>query len=156
VTGREWQQTLRLLLHLAAGWYYFDRPDQARPILDTARAWILQPAKKPNDPDRSAAQYVALVATYIAVAGQTPLADALGRIEELFTSGNLDRLPNTLTSNSYYSLLHLNVVEAVVLTLATDDFALGPAARRWLDDDEYLVRRRIHGDMRAALARAGM
>jgi hypothetical protein len=156
VPGREWQQTLRLLLHLAAGWLYFDRPEQARPILDAARAWILNPTKKLNDPDRPAPQYVALVNAYIAAAGQTPLDDALGRIEELFTSGRLDRLPNTMTSNSYYSLFPLKITEAVVLTLATEDFALGPTARRWLDDDEYLVRRRIHRDVRAALAGAGM
>ena len=68
----------------------------------------------------------------------------------------MDRLPNTMTSNNYYSVFHLSVTEAIVLTLATDDFALGPTARRWLDDDEYLVRRRIHRDVRAALARAGM
>ena len=154
--GRGWQQTLRLLLPVAGGWFYFDKPAQARPILDAARAWVLKPDKKPNDADRPAAQYVALVNAYIAAAGQAPLDEAIGRIEELFTSGRLDRLPNTMTSNHYYSLLHLSVAEAVVLTLATEDFAVGPGARRWLDDDEYLVRRRIHRDMRAALARAGM
>ena len=121
-----------------------------------ARAWILSPVKKPNDPDRPAQQYVPLVCTYIAAAGQAALDEALGRIDELFTSGRMDRLPNSMTSNFYYSLFHLNVVEAAVLTLATDDFALGPAARRWLDDDEYLVRRRIHGDMRRNLDRSGL
>jgi cellulose synthase operon protein C len=156
VAGRDWQIQLRLLLHLAAGWFYFEKPGHARPILDAARSWILSPAKKANDPDRPAAQYVSLVATYIATVGQVPVDEALARIEEIFTSDDLDRLPNTLTSNNYYSLLHLNIAEAVVLTMATDDFALGPAARRWLDDDEYLVRRRIHRDMRAALAKAGM
>jgi cellulose synthase operon protein C len=39
-------------------------------------------------------------------------------------------------------------VEAAVLAVVTDDFALGPAVRRWLDDDEYRVRRRIHRDTR--------
>lgn len=154
--GRDWQPTLRLLLHLAAGWLYFDRPDAARPILDAGRAWIINPDRKPNDLNRGAQQYVPLVATYVAAAGQAPLEEALGRIEELFAAGKMDPLPNTLTSNYYYSLFHLNVVEAVVLTLATEEFALGPAARRWLDDDEYLVRRRIHRDVKAALAHAGM
>ena len=105
---------------------------------------------------RAPQQYVQLVCTYINTVGQVPLDESLGRIEELFASGRMDRLQNTRTSKIYYSVFHLNVVEAVVLTLATDDFALGPAARRWLDDDEYLIRRRIHGDVRAALAHAGM
>jgi len=38
----------------------------------------------------------------------------------------------------------------------SDNMALGDQARRWLDDDEYLVRRRIHGDMRKLLARHGL
>jgi hypothetical protein len=156
LAGRDWQPTLQLLLHLAAGWLNFDQPEQARPILATAGAWIVRPEKKPNDPTRPAQQYVELVCTYIAAAGQAPLDEAFARIEVLLEPGRMDKLPNTFTSNYYYSLLHLRVVEAVVLTLATDDFALGPAARHWLDDDEYLVRRRIHRDVRAALARAGM
>jgi hypothetical protein len=156
IAGRDWQPTLRLLLHLAAGWLYFERPEQAEPILNAARAWTINPDRKPNDPARSARDFVPLVCTYIAAAGQAPLEEALGRIEELLVPGRMDRLPNTFTSNYYYSLFHLNVVEAVVLTLATDDFALGPGARRWLDDDEYLVRRRIHRDVRTALARAGL
>ena len=39
--------------------------------------------------------------------------------------------------------------QRVVLAVVADDFALGPAVRRWLDDDEYRVRRRIHADTRA-------
>ena len=100
--------------------------------------------------------YVRLVAAYIAAAGQGPQDEAFGRIEELFAPGRMDRLSDTYTTSGFYSRLHLSVAEAVVLTLATEDFALGPAARRWLDDDEFLVRRRIHRDVRAALAGAGM
>jgi hypothetical protein len=152
--GNEWQSRLRRLLQLANGWLYFDRPEQARFILDAARVWILSPEKKSGD--RSPLHYVSLVCAYVTAAGQTPPEEALGRVEELFASGRMDKLPNTFTSGPYYSRFHLNIVEAVVLTLATEDFAFGPAARRWLDDDEYLVRRRIHRDVRAALARAGM
>ena len=42
------------------------------------------------------------------------------------------------------------MIEAVVLAVVRDDFTLGSSARRWLDDDEYLVvRRRIHREYRA-------
>jgi hypothetical protein len=44
-------------------------------------------------------------------------------------------------------LVRLRVVEAAVLAIVNDDFALGPAVRRWLDDDEFRVRRRIHRDL---------
>src|SRR5581483_4674115 len=130
--GRDWPETLRLLLHLAGGWLYFDRPDQARPVLDAARPLSLAGAKPPHPTPPLA--YVPLVTTYIAAAGQAPQDEALGRIEELFSSGRMMTLPNTFTTSTFYSRFHLNVVEAVVLALANEDFALGPAARRWLDD----------------------
>ena len=38
----------------------------------------------------------------------------------------------------------------------SDDFALGPGGRKWLDDDEYLVRRRIHADMKRERERSGI
>jgi cellulose synthase operon protein C len=44
------------------------------------------------------------------------------------------------------------VIEAVVMAVVGDDFTLGASARRWLDDDEFLVRRRIHRDLRATMA----
>ena len=47
------------------------------------------------------------------------------------------------------------VVEAVVLGIVTEDFAMGGEVRRWLDDDEYLVRRRIHSDLQGFLTQAG-
>ena len=48
----------------------------------------------------------------------------------------------------------LDVVESVVLAVVSDDFTLGTQARRWLDDDEFLVRRRIHRDLRALMDRS--
>lgn len=37
--------------------------------------------------------------------------------------------------------------------VVTDEFNLGPAVRRWLDDDEFVTRRRIARDLDAAIAR---
>jgi len=42
------------------------------------------------------------------------------------------------------------------IRVVSEDFVLGPGVRGWLDDDEYLVRRRIHGDMRKLLASHGL
>ena len=77
---------------------------------------------------------------------------ALNRLAELFR--NMRHLKDTFTTAKYYARLHLNIIEAVVLAVVSDDFAMGPAARKWMDDDEYLVRRRIHRDHRAMLAKA--
>jgi hypothetical protein len=81
-----------------------------------------------------------------------PPAEARLEFADLFEPGRLEPLANTMTTSPFYSWFHLNVVEAVVLTLASDDFALGAVTRRWLDEDEFLIRRRIHREVRAALA----
>jgi cellulose synthase operon protein C len=41
----------------------------------------------------------------------------------------------------------------VVWTVISDEFQFGTEARRWLDDDEYLVRQRIHADVRKQMGR---
>jgi cellulose synthase operon protein C len=40
--------------------------------------------------------------------------------------------------------------------VADDDFAVEARVRRWLDEDEYLVRRRIHRDLRTFMGQAGI
>ena len=55
---------------------------------------------------------------------------------------------------SHFSVSQLDVVEAVVRAVVSDDLTLGTQARRWLDDDEFLVRRRIHRDVRTMMAHA--
>ncbi|MFO0810391.1 MAG: hypothetical protein U0746_17340 [Gemmataceae bacterium] len=146
--GVDWPESVRLQLSLAAGWLYLGQPARAMPVIEEARALIL--AKPPLG--LRPQTYVPLVCAYIGATSQLPPADALPRITELFEPTLMDHLPNTFTSAHYYSRYHLNIAEAVVLAVASEEFALGPAARRWLEDDEYLVRRRIHRDVRAAIS----
>ena len=68
----------------------------------------------------------------------------------------LHGVKDSLLTKTHYSLAQMRLIEAAVLAVVNDDFTLAPVARRWLDDDEYLVRRRIHADVRAALSQAGM
>ena len=42
----------------------------------------------------------------------------------------------------------LGVLPAVAWSTPWDEASLSPASRRWLDEDEFLVRRRIHRDVR--------
>jgi hypothetical protein len=142
-------ESMRTLLHVAAGWLSSGQTDRARPVLDRARGLIL--SEEPAKTDRPAALVVSLTCTYIGALARAPLDEALSRVEELFSSGRMDRVPNTFTTSAYFSRFHLNIAEAVVLALANEEFAMGPSVRRWLDDDEYLVRRRIHRDVRQAL-----
>ena len=74
------------------------------------------------------------------------------RLEELVTK--VEGIKDSWTTGTHYSRLQLDIVEAVVLAVVSDDFTMGTQARRWLDDDEFLVRRRIHRDMKAIMAHA--
>jgi hypothetical protein len=138
-----WAHALRALLHVAGGWYYFGRDRQAEPVVQAARTLLF----KNELPSR---EQTHLASAYAKAVGQAPVEVAQKRLEELFTK--LEGTKDTFTTNSHYSLSHLNVVEAVVMAVASDDFNLGANARRWLDDDEYLVRKRIHRDMRSLMA----
>jgi hypothetical protein len=147
-TDRNEIERTRTMLHVASGWLSANRVDRARPILERARSIILAGRDIAH---ADSPPFVSLVDAYITAAARAPLDESLQRIDELFTSAKMPRLSNAYTTHPYYSRFHLNVVESVVLALANEEFAMGPAARRWLDDDEYLVRRRIHRDLRVAM-----
>ena len=136
---------LRLLLHVASGWSESGEAARAWPILDEARALLFEGDLMPVD-------QTALACGYVRALGLTPVGSAVPRVAELFET--LGRITDTFTTNSHYSLSKLDLFEAIAATLAGDDFLLGEAGRRWLEDDEYLVRRRIHRDVRAALGEA--
>jgi hypothetical protein len=137
-----WARTLRLLLHIAAGWYYFGQDDRARHILDEARDLLFEG-------DLPSVEQTKLARGYVAALGHAPIEAALPGLEEVFH--RLERVHDSYTTNSHYSSSRLDVIEAVVLALVSDDLLFDKSGRRWLDDDEYLVRRRIHRDVRAAL-----
>ena len=147
-----WGNVLQSLTNLAAGWMSFGLLDQAAPVLDEARAELLAPSGSRLD----AKFYVPLCRAYVAALGQGPSEVGFLRIAELFQKMDPRKITNTSTTASIYSRLHLNIAEDVVLAVLSDEFTLGAAGRRWLDDDEYLVRRRIHVDLRRQVARSGI
>lgn len=146
-----WADVLQTLLNLAGGWLTFGLVEQAAPILEAARQEVLSGAGKVQ-----VLKFTKLAQTYVAALGQGPAEFGMPRIVELFETLDPARITNTFTTAPYYSRLHLNLVEEVVLAIVSDDFALGQAGRRWLDEDEYLVRRRIHQDMRRHLETSGL
>jgi hypothetical protein len=139
-------------LHVAGIHLYLGKPVQAQSALDEVREFLYQ-----NNPFKAPAwhpEYARLLRTYIGTLSHAPVSFALERVEELF--GKIAKVANTYTTATHYSRLHLNVVEEFVLGFMQPDFILGETARRWLDDDEYLVRRRIHGDMKKLLKQSGL
>ena len=146
---------LRTLLLVASGWLYFGQQEQAMPVLDEARDLLVHGELK-------SARQAKLACAYLNALGYAPVDVALPRMEELFgyetppgggaPKPRLDRLRAPLTTTTHFSLFHLDVVEATVLALVSEEFTLNSESRRWLDEDEFLVRRRIHRDVRAAMA----
>lgn len=147
-----WGKALQSLLHLAGGWLTFGLVAQADPILDDARAELLTagPSKL------QMADFVKVLQAYVSAVGQGPPETGLARLVELFRQMRPGLVLNGYTSAPYYSRLHLNVAEEVVLALTSDDFALGAAGHRWLEEDEYLIRRRIHRDVKRNLDHGGL
>ena len=135
---------LLALLLVAGQWYYFGRDSQAEPILQVSRQVLLANELAPRDQTQLAVAYAGAV-------GEAPVEIAQKRLEEIFRQ--LKGIKDTYTTSSHFSVSQLDVVESVVLAVVGDNFTQGTQARRWLDDDEFLVRRRIHRDLRTLMER---
>ena len=79
---------------------------------------------------------------------QAPINDALAAIADL--SSQLRDITDSFGTNSHYCLSVLHFVESLVVGIASDDLALGEAGRRFVEDDEHLIRRRLHRDLGGA------
>ena len=138
----------RLLLCVAGGWYYFGQYEQARAIADRVRDLLFKGDLAPVNQKNLACAYIHAVA-------QAPVQEAMDRIIEVFDvdQSGTRRVPNVkdiLTTSSHFSISQLTVVEAAAVSLVSDDFSISAVGRRWLDEDEFLVRSRLHQDMREA------
>jgi hypothetical protein len=60
----------------------------------------------------------------------------------------LEGIYDTFTTLTHYSRNQIKVAEAAVLAVIADDFAAGRTVVFWRDEDEFLIRRRIHHDVR--------
>ena len=132
---------------VAVGWFAVGDEEAGTRILDDARNRLFV-ARTGDDRDRTE-----LAIAYAEALGFAPPRIALGRLEEIFQL--LDRVTVTGSTNRYFTLKPLQLIDAVVRSVVTEDFALGPSVRGWLDDDEYLIRRRIHRDMTTVLNEDG-
>src|SRR5262249_62001008 len=74
---KDWPTTLRTLLHVASGWYYFDMQAEAKPVMEQARALLYRGELTPVERMR-------LACAYASTLGQAPVDLALQCIDELF------------------------------------------------------------------------
>jgi hypothetical protein len=83
-----------------------------------------------------------------------PLSVALGRLEQIFQ--DLRGIELTGSTNKYYSLNPLMLIETTVRAVVSDEFTIGPLVRAWLDADELSIRRRIRDDLKIVLMNQGL
>jgi len=132
---------------LAAGWFYFGETDKAKDAVAVVREELFDPATRPD-------LKTELAAAYAVALGMAPRGFAVAHFDEMFHSLKLFR--GTLSGFDMMAVQHLTVIESVALSLAADEFASDAQTRRWLDEDELLVRRRIHRDVETARKLAGL
>jgi hypothetical protein len=131
-------------LGLAIGWFAVGNDDAGMRILDSARERLFVQGIS-DERERTA-----LALAYASAAGHAPPRIALARLEELFL--RLGSVTTHGATNRYFTLKPLELIDVVVRAVVCDDFALGPAVRGWLDDDEYVIRKRISIDLESAVA----
>jgi hypothetical protein len=137
---------VRRLLGLAGGWFYLGRDAPAVEVLDEARRLLYSTQLATSQERRNRAE---LACAYAAALGHASPRLTLERVRVLFE--RLHGIGDDLVTNSHFSLAHLRLLETAVRAVVTEDYRLAPAVRRWLDDDEYRIRRRIHRDTRALI-----
>lgn len=128
---------LRRRLLYAAGLAYFGRDAQAGSTFADARQALFAGTVSPRE-------RMKLACSYIEALGHGSGSAALPHIEEVFRM--LQGVNDQLSTNSHFSLTRLRVVESAVLAVVNDDFVLGPTVRRWIDDDEFRIRKRLLTD----------
>lgn len=148
---------LTLQMHIAAACFHFGDVRRGESLLREAFGFVahggMTPLAKTN-----------VLCRYAETWGHAPLSLAGPALRELFqvtgeAGGLRRRLPpmeeqhRTIRSeDACYSLLDLRVVDAVLYALAGEEFLVSEETRRWLDEEEFLIRRRMHRDVRRALA----
>ena len=126
-------------LAIAGGLAYLGDTARALAILEEGRGKLGDALKMP---DR-----LALTRALAQAYAQAPLGPALAGIAEL--AAQLRDIHDNFGTNSHFCLSVLDFVESLVLGVTSDDLALGEAGRRFVEDDEHLIRRRLHRDLGA-------
>lgn len=140
-------RSTKLSLHVAAGWIYLGREDDAEEILAASRSLLFHGGL-------NVGKRVVLSEQYANVLAELSPTHSMDGLQELFRrNANGDRLFDIVdddyaTTSSHFGLQQLRVVEAAVLGAIGYEFSLNSETHRWLDEEEFLIRRRIHRDVR--------
>lgn len=134
--------TLQARLGLASGFMYLGAFAQGQPIIEEAlmrlgRESGLNPGERQRL-TRATTQALSHASTELALPGLLRVAQQLPWITDSYNT------------NTHYCLALVDFADALVLGHVGDDLTLNETTRRFLDEDEYLVRRRVHRDVGGA------
>jgi hypothetical protein len=124
-------------LHTASALAYLGRFESARGVFEETLGVLAGDVPVPTRLDLTRALARAVV--------NAQQEYALAVLEKL--AAKLSVVTDSFNTNSHLCLSVVAFVESLVLGYASEDLAIGELGRRWLDDDEYLIRRRIQRDM---------
>ncbi len=132
-------KTLQGRLALAAGFSYLGQFQQAQPIIDEALSRLSRESGLIHVDrlklTRCTARALGHASTEVALPGLLRLAQQLPWITDSFNT------------NDHFCLSLVDFADALVLGHVGDDLTLNETTRRFLEEDEYLVRRRVHRDV---------
>jgi hypothetical protein len=124
-------------LNASGGLAFLGHLTAAQPTFDVAYVQLDRPLPMPErlKITRACAEALAQMPQEQAIRGLNRLVQQLPLITDSFNT------------NSHFCLSVIQFMDAIVLGYASEDLTLGELGRRWLDEDEYLVRRRIHREL---------
>ena len=124
---------------VAGAWLAARQEADARPILDAAFTFLAgtPPLVERMAVSRAIARAVSRSSPSFAVAAAERLASQLPRVTDSYNT------------NSHFCISVIELAECLVLAVASDELGLGDAGRRFVDEDERILRRRIHADLAA-------
>jgi hypothetical protein len=141
ITAGDATELLIARVQVAGGFIYLGKTDRAESLLEPARARLADadmPIKERLELTRAVANAVALSSPEARVAENSTLASLLPLITDSFST------------NSHFCLSLLHFLESLITGLVPPDRGRDGPAAAYLDEDEHLVRRRIHRDLREA------
>ena len=124
-------------LHTASALAFLGETDRAIPVYEEALSALGGDLPMPSLLQLGRALTRAL--------GTAPFAFAIAGLDRI--QQRLDIVTDSFNTNTHVCLSVVDFVESIVLGYASEDLVVDHAARRFLDEDEYLVRRRIHRDL---------
>jgi cellulose synthase operon protein C len=133
-------RTLIARLGLAGGLAYLGQSSQAMPIIEDAQGRLARGESGLVPVDR-----LRLTRFTARALGHLPTETALPGLLRL--AQQLPWVTDAFNTNSHFCLSLVDFADALVLGHVGDDLTLNEATRRFLEEDEYLVRRRVHRDV---------